>query len=59
MKKKKVNLRDLKPHSDNEHSHNDGHNHGSEPNNYKAYIPAIASFIMLIVGIALDYFDYQ
>jgi len=57
MKKKKVNLRDLKPHSDNEHSHNDGHNHGSEPNNFKAYIPAIASFIMLIVGITLDYFD--
>ncbi|MEN8890081.1 MAG: heavy metal translocating P-type ATPase [Wenyingzhuangia sp.] len=57
MKKKKVNLRDLKAHSENEHSHDDGHNFGSESNNFKAYIPAIVSFILLIFGIALDYFD--
>ncbi|GGG60507.1 heavy metal translocating P-type ATPase [Bizionia arctica] len=57
MKKKKLNLKDLNPNSEKEHSHDDGHNHGSEPNNFKAYIPAIISFIMLIVGIALDYFD--
>ena len=57
MKKKKVNLRDLKPDSDNGHRHDDGHNHGDEPNNFKAYIPAIISFIMLILGIILDYFD--
>ncbi|MBF8151445.1 cadmium-translocating P-type ATPase [Winogradskyella sp. F6397] len=57
MKKKKLNLKDLKAHSENEHSHDDGHNHGSEPNNFKAYIPAIVSFTMLIAGIALDYFN--
>lgn len=59
MKKEKLNLKDLNPNSEKEHSHDDGHNHGSEPNNFKAYIPAIISFIMLIVGIALDYFDVE
>ena len=57
MKKKKLNLRDLKPNSGTEHSHDDGHNHSGQSNNYKAYVPAIISFIMLIIGIALDYFD--
>ena len=57
MKKKKVNLRDLKTKSAEEHSHDDGHNHGSVPNNFKVYIPAIISFVMLMAGIALDYFD--
>ncbi|MDY0779363.1 heavy metal translocating P-type ATPase [Tenacibaculum sp. IB213877] len=56
MKKKKLNLRDLKPDSDNGHNHNDGHNHGNQPNNFKACIPAIVSFTMLIIGIAFDYF---
>jgi len=56
MKKKKINLRDLKANSNNGHNHDDGHNHGEEPNNFKAYIPAIISFTMLILGIALDYF---
>ncbi|WP_047245241.1 heavy metal translocating P-type ATPase [Maribacter thermophilus] len=59
MRKKKVNLRDLKPDSEKEHSHNDGHNHNSTESvsRLKTYIPAIISFIMLIVGIAIDYFD--
>ncbi|WP_417855538.1 heavy metal translocating P-type ATPase [Xanthomarina gelatinilytica] len=57
MKKKKINLQDLKANSKNEHSQDDGHNHGDEPNNFKAYIPAIISFTMLIIGIGLDYFD--
>ncbi|PQJ73623.1 heavy metal translocating P-type ATPase [Polaribacter butkevichii] len=57
MKKKKINLRDLKPNSEEQHSHDDGHNHSGQPNNFKAYIPAIISFTMLIIGIALDYFD--
>lgn len=57
MKKQDINLKDLKPNSDKEHSHDDGHNHGDQSNNFKAYIPAIISFTMLIVGIALDYFD--
>ena len=57
MKKKKVNLRDLKSKSDAEYSHDDGHDHTGQPNNFKTYIPAIISFTMLIMGIALDYFD--
>jgi Cd2+/Zn2+-exporting ATPase len=59
MKKKKVNLKDLKPNSDSEHTHDDGHNHSGQSNNYKAYVPAIISFTMLIIGIALDYFDVE
>ena len=57
MKKKKVNLGDLRTDSKELHSHDDGHNHGNSSNNFKAYIPAIISFTMLITGIALDYFD--
>ena len=56
MKKKKVNLRDLKPNSEEQHSHDDGHDHGNG-SAFKTYIPAIISFVMLIVGIAVDYFD--
>ncbi len=60
MKKKKVNLRDLntKEHS-GEHSHDDGHNHSSseEISNFRTYLPAIFSFVILIAGIAIDYFD--
>ena len=29
MKKKKVKLRDLKPSSEEQHSHGDGHNHNN------------------------------
>jgi len=58
MKKKKVNLRDLKPDSETQHTHDDGHNHDhTNSTAFKAYIPAIVSFVMLITGIALDYFD--
>src|SRR5690554_92831 len=56
MKKKKVNLRDLKPNSEVQHTHNDGHNHGNG-SAFKTYVPAIISFTMLIIGIGLDYFD--
>ncbi|MAK38222.1 MAG: cadmium-translocating P-type ATPase [Flavobacteriaceae bacterium] len=60
MKKKKVNLRDLeaKEHQ-GEHRHDDGHNHSSpeEISNFRTYLPAIFSFVMLIAGIAIDYFD--
>ncbi|GAB7256856.1 heavy metal translocating P-type ATPase [Polaribacter sp. OB-PA-B3] len=55
MKKKKVNLRDLKPNSEEQHSHDDGHDHG-DGSAFKSYIPAIISFVMLIVGITVDYF---
>ena len=57
MKKKKVNLRDLKPDSEEQHSHDDGNDHSGNSSQIKAYIPAIISFTMLIIGIALDYFD--
>ena len=56
MRKKKVKLRDLKTNLENEHSHNDAHNHSGTQNRFKAYIPAIISFTMLIIGIGLDYF---
>ncbi|WP_026914592.1 heavy metal translocating P-type ATPase [Christiangramia portivictoriae] len=59
MKKKKVNLRDLEPkEAQGEHSHDDGHNHDhGDGSSFKTYIPALVSFVMLIVGIAVDYFD--
>ncbi len=57
MKKKKLNLRDLRSSSEEAHSHDDGHDHSGQPSNFKAYIPAIISFAMLIIGIALDYFN--
>ena len=57
MKKKKISLRDIKTNSEKEHRQGDGHNHSGQSNNYKAYVPVIISFIMLIIGIALDYFN--
>ncbi len=57
MKKKKLNLRDINPNSEKKHSHDDGHNHNSSSNNLKVYIPGIISFAMLMIGIALDYFN--
>nr|WP_298793684.1 heavy metal translocating P-type ATPase [uncultured Allomuricauda sp.] len=58
MKKKKVNLRELKPKSPEVHTHDDGHNHGhSDSSSFGTYIPAVISFTMLIIGIGLDYFD--
>ncbi|HEA22505.1 MAG TPA: cadmium-translocating P-type ATPase [Pricia antarctica] len=60
MSKKKVNLRDIdtKEHS-GEHSHDDGHNHGDAAavSNFRTYLPAILSFVMLMAGIAVDYFE--
>ncbi|WJJ96404.1 heavy metal translocating P-type ATPase [Algibacter luteus] len=59
MKKKKLNLRDIKPNPKKEHSQNDGHNHsGSESvGKFNTYLPAIFSFVMLMIGVAIDYFD--
>jgi Cd2+/Zn2+-exporting ATPase len=59
MKKKKLNLRDLNKTSSDTHKRNDGHNHSSPENieKFKTYVPAIFSFVMLIIGIAVDYFD--
>ncbi|WP_437370343.1 heavy metal translocating P-type ATPase [Maribacter litoralis] len=56
MKKKKVNLRDLEPKEhQGEHSHD--HSSAKEVSNFRTYLPAIFSFVMLIAGIAIDYFD--
>nr|WP_299034362.1 heavy metal translocating P-type ATPase [uncultured Tenacibaculum sp.] len=59
MKKKKVNLRDLNKTSSDTHKRNDAHNHSSPESivKFKVYVPAIFSFVMLIIGIAMDYFD--
>ncbi len=57
MKKKKLKLRDLKSASEADHNHTDGHHHGGNYKGLKVYIPAIASFLLLVIGIALDYFE--
>ena len=58
MKKKKVNLKDLKHNSEEEHSHDDGHNHDyGDSSSFSIYLPALFSFVLLITGIAIDYFD--
>jgi len=58
--KKKQNLRDIdtRKHS-GEHSHDDGHNHSSteKVSKFRTYLSAIFSFVMLIAGIAVDFFD--
>ncbi|WP_339666816.1 heavy metal translocating P-type ATPase [Maribacter arcticus] len=54
MKKRKVNLRDLKT---TEHSNGHNHDHAGNTSIIKTYLPAIFSFIMLMIGIALDYFE--
>lgn len=56
--KKKINLRDIntEKHS-GEHTHDDGHSSPEEVSKLKTYLPAIFSFVMLIIGIALDYFN--
>lgn len=60
MIKKKQNLRDIDNQKHKgEHSHDDGHSHGTEKSGFKTYLPAIFSFIMLIAGIAMDYFDVE
>ncbi|WP_163518179.1 heavy metal translocating P-type ATPase [Gelidibacter japonicus] len=59
MKKKKVNLRDLNKTSSDTHKRNDAHNQSSAESivKFKVYVPAIFSFVMLIAGIAVDFFD--
>ncbi|NND52126.1 MAG: cadmium-translocating P-type ATPase [Flavobacteriaceae bacterium] len=59
MNKRKVKLRDLKPGLEKQHSRDDGHNHNSPRSisNLKTYLPAIFSFVLLIAGIAVDYFE--
>ncbi|WP_108424457.1 heavy metal translocating P-type ATPase [Flagellimonas amoyensis] len=56
MKKKKTRLEDL---GKDGHSHNDGHHHdhGASGSGLPTYFPAIFSFLLLVIGICLDYFD--
>lgn len=42
--------------TEDDHNH-DSHSHGEGNFNFKTYIPAIVSFIMLVIGIAVDYFN--
>ena len=62
MKKKKINLRDINTEEHRgEHAHDDGPNH-SDPESvgkFKTYLTAIFSFVMLIIGIAMDYFNVE
>ena len=60
MKKRKLNLKDLGQKKDSKKGHDHSHNHnhvGSQKSNVKLYIPAIVSFLMLVVGIGFDYFE--
>ncbi|WP_026810530.1 heavy metal translocating P-type ATPase [Arenibacter latericius] len=62
MSKKKQNLRDLTTQEhQGEHLDVGGQNHSSpeSPGKLKTYLPAIFSFVFLIVGIGWDYFDAQ
>lgn len=55
MKKKKIELKDLK--SNHSKPSEDGCCENKKDKGWKIYLPAIISFIMLVVGIALDYFN--
>lgn len=55
MQKKKVQLRDLKPDHNTQDEHS--HDHSKGTSNLKTYLPAAISFVMLIIGLGLDYFE--
>lgn len=62
MKKKKINLRDINTEEyRGEHAHDDGPNHSDQESvgKFKTYLTAIFSFVMLIIGIAMDYFNVE
>tara|TARA_R110000751_G_scaffold303000_1_gene417359 strand:+ start:854 stop:1201 length:348 start_codon:yes stop_codon:yes gene_type:complete len=56
MKKKKLNLRDLKV-DDSGKKENSMNNKVSSQLSIREYIPSIFSFVMLIAGILFDYFE--
>lgn len=39
------------------HNHEDGddHDHGGDPSSFKTYLPALVTFMMLIIGLALEH----
>lgn len=53
---KKHHLHTDTAHNHDHHDHDHGHS-GGHQSHFKIYLPAIISFILLIVGIALDYYD--
>nr|WP_226982947.1 heavy metal translocating P-type ATPase [Zobellia nedashkovskayae] len=58
--KKNITSKNTTTPGDNENccgNHDHGHDHGNATNGFKQYIPAIGSFILLMIGIALDYFN--
>lgn len=44
-------------HDEPDHNQDDGHNHEAGALDLKTYVPAIFSFILLVIGIFLDYFE--
>lgn len=52
MKKKKIELKDLQKNNTKAHSHG-----ADSVSVYRTYAPAVISFLLLITGIAFDYFD--
>jgi len=59
VQKKKIQLRDL-GHHDHDHDHGDGHHHhggSGEAFGFRTYLPALFSFVMLLLGITADYFE--
>ena len=58
MKKRKLDLKDLgkkeKSHTGHHHDHNLG---SGQQGILKVYVPAIVSFLMLVLGIGFDYFE--
>jgi len=57
IKKEKLNLKVRKPDDSTVDCCNTDHIEDSNSNKLKVYIPAIVSFVLLVVGIALDYFN--
>ncbi len=49
--KKKIQLRSL------DHDHNHDHCCSGETSDFRTYLPALFSFVMLLLGITADYFD--
>ncbi|MGK2862491.1 MAG: heavy metal translocating P-type ATPase [Chitinophagaceae bacterium] len=57
MKKRKLNLRDLKHKEQGGHTNANGSGQTGKGVNLKVYLPAFISFTMLVTGIALNYFN--
>lgn len=53
VQKKKIQLQNL----DHDHNHNHDHCCSGETSDFRTYLPALFSFIMLLLGITADYFD--